>query len=347
VTLSIAARSERAATTELIALIAEFDARRLYLAAGYPSLFVYCRDVLHLSEHEAYNRIEAARASRRFPMVLDALRAGTANLTTIRQLAPHLTWANHADLLDSASHLRKSEVEELIASRFPRPDIEPSMRNIPGTRTTSSSVDSPGVSGASPPVSSPAVPGTSRPALSPGWFQTPEAPRQASSQVAASVSGTVAPLSPGRYEIRFTVNEAMREKVRRAQDLLRHATPTGALAEIFERAVNLLLEDLARKKLAEVRAATSTSRPVTQGSRHIPAHVRRSAWARDAGRCAFVATNGRRCTATAFLEFHHVRPYAVGGAATLENIQLRCRAHNAYEADLFYGPMRSAEAAPG
>jgi 5-methylcytosine-specific restriction endonuclease McrA len=129
------------------------------------------------------------------------------------------------------------------------------------------------------------------------------------------VSGTVAPLSPGRYEIRFTVN--------------------------------LLLEDLARKKLAEVRAATSTSRPVTQGSRHIPAHVRRSAWARDAGRCAFVATNGRRCTATAFLEFHHVRPYAVGGAATLENIQLRCRAHNAYEADLFYGPMRSAEAAPG
>ncbi len=314
-TLSIAARSERAATTELIALIAEFDARRLYLAAGYPSLFVYCRDVLHLSEHEAYNRIEAARASRRFPMVLDALRAGTANLTTIRQLAPHLTWANHADLLDSASHLRKSEVEELIASRFPRPDIEPSMRNIPGTRTTSSSVDSPGVSGASPPVSSPAVPGTSRPALSPGWFQTPEAPRQASSQVAASVSGTVAPLSPGRYEIRFTVN--------------------------------LLLEDLARKKLAEVRAATSTSRPVTQGSRHIPAHVRRSAWARDAGRCAFVATNGRRCTATAFLEFHHVRPYAVGGAATLENIQLRCRAHNAYEADRFYGPMRSAEAAPG
>jgi len=38
------------------------------------------------------------------------------------------------------------------------------------------------------------------------------------------------------------------------------------------------------------------------------------------------------------MEFHHVRPHAVGGAPTVENIELRCRAHNAYEADLYYGP---------
>jgi hypothetical protein len=40
----------------------------------------------------------------------------------------------------------------------------------------------------------------------------------------------------------------------------------------------------------------------------------------------------------AFLELHHVEPYAVGGGATVENIELRCRAHNAYEARLFFGP---------
>src|SRR5207237_5108798 len=38
-----------------------------------------------------------------------------------------------------------------------------------------------------------------------------------------------------------------------------------------------------------------------------------------------------------FLELHHVEPHAVGGEATADNIQLRCRAHNAYEAELFYG----------
>ena len=40
---------------------------------------------------------------------------------------------------------------------------------------------------------------------------------------------------------------------------------------------------------------------------------------------------------TAFLEFHHLEPYAVGGESTVENIQLRCRAHNRYEAQLFFG----------
>jgi hypothetical protein len=54
------------------------------------------------------------------------------------------------------------------------------------------------------------------------------------------------------------------------------------------------------------------------------------------GRCAFVGREGR-CRETAFLEFHHVDPYAAGGEATDANIQLRCHAHNEYEARLFFG----------
>ena len=33
----------------------------------------------------------------------------------------------------------------------------------------------------------------------------------------------------------------------------------------------------------------------------------------------------------------HVHPYAVGGEAFVGNIELRCRSHNAYEAEVFYG----------
>ena len=43
------AERERQATAELIASLAELDARRLYLGAGYSSLFTYCTHVLHLS----------------------------------------------------------------------------------------------------------------------------------------------------------------------------------------------------------------------------------------------------------------------------------------------------------
>jgi hypothetical protein len=37
------------------------------------------------------------------------------------------------------------------------------------------------------------------------------------------------------------------------------------------------------------------------------------------------------------VEFHHVVPFAAGGVADAKNIELRCRAHNLYEAELFFG----------
>jgi hypothetical protein len=49
-----AAVNERCATAKLIALLMELDARRLYLGEGCSSLFTYCTQVLHLSEHAAY-----------------------------------------------------------------------------------------------------------------------------------------------------------------------------------------------------------------------------------------------------------------------------------------------------
>jgi hypothetical protein len=59
-------------------------------------------------------------------------------------------------------------------------------------------------------------------------------------------------------------------------------------------------------------------------------------WVRDLGRCAFVAPDGRRCGERAFVQFHHVKPYAVGGEATVDGIELRCGRHNRYEARLFF-----------
>src|SRR5262245_42901304 len=74
------AQRERAATVHLIAALAELDSRRLYLGGGYSSLFTYCTQALHLSEHAAYGRIEAARAARRFPVILDLLVEGAVTL---------------------------------------------------------------------------------------------------------------------------------------------------------------------------------------------------------------------------------------------------------------------------
>jgi hypothetical protein len=146
----------------------------------------------------------------------------------------------------------------------------------------------------------------------------------------------VAPLAPDRYEIRFTASAATRDKLKLAQDLLRHAVPNGDPAEIFDRALTALLGELSRKKLAVVRKPQPQPRRTAARSRHVPSKVKRVVWARDGGRCAFVGTGGHRCSERAFLEYHHVTPYGVGGEATVSNIQLRCRAHNGHEADVFY-----------
>ena len=134
------------------------------------------------------------------------------------------------------------------------------------------------------------------------------------------------PLAPERYKVQFTVSRDTHDKLRRVQDLLRHSIPDGDPAAIFDRALTLLLADLERTKLAAANRP-HTARRTQSGSRHIPAAVRRQVWQRDAGQCAFVGPAGR-CTERGFLEFHHVRPYADGGATVVENLELRCRAHN-------------------
>ena len=303
---------ERHATAHLIAALAELDARRLYLAQGCSSMFTYCTQVLHLAEHAAYNRIEAARAARRFPVILTRLADGSVHLSAVRLLAPHLTPENHADVFREASHKSKREVEQIVARLQPQPDVAASVRKLPPPRTTPASVQS------RAPESQPIVIAAPAVAIPP-----PQRP-------------AVAPLAPERYKVQFTVGRETYEKLRRVQDLLRHRVPNGDPAVIFERAITLLLADLEKKKIAATDRPRAT---VTAGerSRHLPAAIRRTVWARDGGRCRFEGPSGR-CSETGLLEFHHVVPYAAGGATTADNLELRCAAHNRYEAEQYFGP---------
>ena len=153
-------------------------------------------------------------------------------------------------------------------------------------------------------------------------------------------------LSPGRYRLQLTIAGQTLDKLRLAQDMLGHALPSADYAAVLDRALTVLLTDLAKKKFAD----TPAPRPAgaTKPSARTPAAaVKRAVWLRDLGRCAFVGTAGHRCSERRFVEFHHVDPYALGGEATVEGIQLRCRRHNAYEGRLYFGHRRrGGELAP-
>lgn len=64
--------------------------------------------------------------------------------------------------------------------------------------------------------------------------------------------------------------------------------------------------------------------------------MKRAVWDRDGGQCAFIGTRGR-CAERGFLEYHHAVPFAGGGATTADNLELRCRAHNSFEAERWFG----------
>src|SRR6266571_6737428 len=129
--LKALARGEQEGTALLVAHLAEFDARRLYLGPGFSSLFNYCCEVLHLSEPATYNRIQVARAARAFPAILPMLAEGRLSLATVRLLAPRLTSENQQELLAQASGKSKRAVEEMLARYFPRPDVPSSVRKLP------------------------------------------------------------------------------------------------------------------------------------------------------------------------------------------------------------------------
>ncbi len=355
---------ERSATAALVAHLAELEARRLHLGQGCSSMFAYCVQVLHFSECEAYARIEGARVARRFPVVLEMLRRGEIHLSGIGLLSPCLTPKNHLELLTAARHKTKREIERMAADLRPRPTVSDAIRRLPELRA---SHDSPPVAreaSASPPAD-----GVETTAA-----DCPEGPRAPSAESrltqsvrterpAARRSG-VEPLGGERWKVQFTASSDVLEKLRLAQDLLRHQLPDGDLDRVFDRALSALVEQLMRSKVAATiprRAPRSASgsharlgaqtapqtqeSPVAQTgrslvpakrSRRIPAEVRRQVWRRDAGVCAYVGEQGRPCRARGFLEFHHVMPYARGGDECIENIQLRCRAHNQYESDLAF-----------
>jgi hypothetical protein len=311
---------ERQTTALLIAHLAEVDARRLYAPAGYPSMFEYCVGELRFSDQSAFKRIRVARLAQQFPAIYGMLADGRLHVSGVVMISAHLTPENADDLLAAAARQTRAGIEQLLAGRFPRPDL--------------------------PTLVEPVAPPEDVPQLSPGRVGTPEPESPGPGGPGPSAPAgcfpplvmaarEVRPLAPQRYAIQCTVGQGTYEKLQYAKALLGHSVPAGDLDEVLERALDALIARLERQKFA----GTDRPRPCrpSDGPRHVPADVKRAVWERDGGRCAFVGENGHRCESRTRLEFDHVEPVASGGRATVQGLRLRCQAHNHHEAELRFG----------
>jgi 5-methylcytosine-specific restriction endonuclease McrA len=313
---------ENAATADLLADLAEVDARKLYLPAGYPSMHAYCVQELGFCEQAAFKRINAARAAREFPAIFPAVADGRLHLSAVVLLAAHLTPDNAEELLPAAARKSKAEIERLLAERFPRPDVPTRIRPLAPQTLTEDRL-SPGkvgetcsTSGAPLALGGPAGASASR-------------PRERRAQVT--------PLSPQRYDFQLTMSQELLDKLRYAQDLLGHRVSSGDVAQVLERALDALIAKLEQRQFGATERPRAGRRRSSGNRRYIPAQVRRAVRQRDGAQCTYVSGTGHRCTARRSLEFDHVIPVARGGEATVENLRLRCRAHNQHEAERTYG----------
>jgi 5-methylcytosine-specific restriction endonuclease McrA len=249
--------------------------------------------------------------------VFEALAEGRVNLSGLVCLAAHLTPENSEELLAAASHKTRAEIEGLIAERFPRADVAPSVEAIPSAPLALATDEG--------------APGPPQGAVILG---------QADADVATQCAhdrGRVRPLSPEAYAVQFTRSREQDERFRYLQDLLGHQVGRGDLAEAYDRAVKDSIARLERVRFgacAKPRAGRHRDNP---NSRYVPAEVKRAVWQRDTGQCTFVSEAGRRCEARGDVEFDHVKEFARGGETTVDNLRLRCRGHNQHAAERTFG----------
>ena len=336
---------DRATTAALLAHLAEVDERKLYLPAAYSSMFLYCVHELRMSEQTAFRRIRVARTVRQFPAIFAALADGALNLTAVLLLTPHLAPHNCDELLAAAANKSKFELEQLIAECAPRADVPTLIRPIAvaiyrDAHAGQEGDDRARLEGddrAGLPEGAPTLQLALEPVVPSSGAQTATLMEPLPSPVAAPAASRarLAPLAPGRFALQVTVSERTHYLLRYAQSLPGHAVPSGDVAQVLERALEVLVEKLEKQRFA-AGSRTRPGRGVASG-RYVPADIRRAVWQRDGGRCTFVSEAGKRCEARTRLELDHVDPVARDGRTSVDNLRLACRAHNQFAAECTFG----------
>ena len=266
-----------------------------------------------------------------------ALRSGELCLSTVAELGRVLTPENAGEVLPRFFGLSHREAEALSASLRPA-EVIPTrdvVRLLPSAPTGAAP---PALPASPPAISAPSVPvPVAEPALA-------LAPRVSASEPRSAIQASPLParelstayLDADRARISMTVPRRVLDKLEAARDALAHVIPDGALADVLEHALDLVLAE-SRKKRALVQKPRSGSKPPRDGSRHVPANVARAVWKRSGGRCECTLPNGERCEVTRALEIDHIRPYALGGEPTEENLRIACRDCNQLAARRAFG----------
>ena len=343
----------------VIAHLAEMDTRRLFPEEACSSLKSYCMEVLHLSEDETYLRIHVARLARRFPVIFEMLADGLVHLTAVHRLGPSLTEDNHLSVLEEAWYKSMAEVEEIVARLRPKPAVPSRIRKLSGEKARAeegNGLFEDAAESALCEVEADSAPSS----LSRKWDVSPLAPEMYEVRFTADqetvdalkllqelLSHKIPNGDPAviiKDSLLLRLEQVNRQKFGKGKAKRKSEDEVEAAGEgegMSEREGKREATDKENENGNDQRSLPTETAVQSSGkrppSRYIPIEVRKAVWERDQGRCAFMSERGRWCSARRFLEYHHIIPFAWGGETTIDNLELRCRTHNAYEGELLFG----------
>ena len=266
--LSELVRRSNELTGGVLAHLAELENRMLHLELGFPSVFAYCVQVLGMSEGAAGRRLTAAPVCRGFPEAFALVARGDLHLSALCALGPHLKPENAHDLLEACRAKSRRRVEELLAARFPMPDVKEQIRRLPvrsGMQSAVRDAQSANESHSSEPLEKRVDAGTQQGdgELRPGTKNAERAATPDESKpnpaglLALPASGAAAPrrreleaLSVDRFGVHFTADAELRELIERARALASHRLPNGDLASLMKVALRVFVQQEEKRRFA-------------------------------------------------------------------------------------------------
>jgi hypothetical protein len=258
--------------------------------------------------------------------VFARVASGALHASALSLLKKHLTPENAAELFELCAHQSARKVEELLAARFPRPDVRDLVRRLTrfaipeGVPAQAGPTLDAGCASEKMPTEAP--PRESTAPLQEAFVESRLCEAKAASRAAeAPKPGRLEPLSADRYGVHFTADGEFRELLERVRGLAGHRLPNGDLMTLLKCGLEAYERELTKERFA-LGSKPRRSRGVA------PAPSAPS------------APDGRRCSARRCLELDHIDPWAVRGENTIENLRLRCRAHNQRYARRYYGKSR-------
>ncbi len=369
-------KEERALLVEFLEYLVEVERRRLFLELGFPSMFVFCTDFLGLSRGSTYRRTKGAELLVKFPIVGDYLADGRLNLRNLVELRDVLEQERLIEILDRAAGRTEDEVKRLVAALRPHAAPPDLLRRLPGPRSPSvTDPEQPDLFAAAQPaaplpsaeLSGP--PDNFGPRRGPNTSGPPDTPVSALPAAVESAAagapptaipaagraepapvlpvptrtaGRIQPIAEHLHVLRVTVDDDFVRDLEAVRQALSHKVPSSRLEEVLRECLHVTLAACSKRRRGagmkpRPRPVARPTKPARSDSRYIPTAIREAVWDRDAGQCTFIGTTGRRCPSKYRLEFHHRDPFAKGGPTTVDNLTLRCRAHNLYAAEQDYG----------